>query len=159
MAVEIERKFLTINDSWRSQISESLPMRQGYLTESGNSSVRIRIVGDHANINIKSATLGIQRLEYEYAIPLGDANEMLDRLSVGPLIEKVRHHVMVAGKLWEVDEFKGENSGLIVAEIELDSVDEEITKPDWAGDDVSDDPRYYNISLVKHPYSNWSSVE
>ncbi len=155
MATEIERKFLVRDDSWRQQAGEIVPMRQGYLSGGGQSSIRVRVQGDQAFLNIKSATLGVWRREYDYPIPLGDAEEILDHLCQRPLIEKTRYHVAHAGHTWEVDVFEGDNAGLVVAEIELDSEDESFAKPAWAGEEVSHDPRYYNVCLVKHPYKEW----
>lgn len=155
MATEIERKFLIRDDRWRQQADAGQRMAQGYLIGARNASVRVRIEGDQANLNIKSATLGIYRQEYEYPIPLEDAREMLDNLCEKPVIEKVRYHVPYAGHVWEIDVFEGENAGLIVAEIELDSEDEAFEQPDWLGEEVSDDARYYNVSLVNHPYKDW----
>lgn len=158
MALEIERKFLVINDAWRARATESQRLRQGYLTASGDggrASVRVRVDGRQGFLNIKSVTLGIHRHEFEYVIPLDEANEMLDTLTTGPIIDKTRHRVPHGQHVWEVDEFHGENAGLIVAEIELASVDEPFELPDWVGADVSDDPRYYNVSLVQNPYSRW----
>lgn len=155
MASEIERKFLLKDDSWRQQIHYSIQQIQGYLGSSQSCSIRIRISGDSANLNIKSATLGISRQEYDYAIPMEEAREILAHLCVKPLIEKTRHIVRVGSHIWEIDEFAGDNVGLIVAEVELDSTDESFEKPAWAGEDVSDDPRYYNVCLVKNPYRNW----
>lgn len=155
MATEIERKFLVIDDAWRATAAPGVRMRQGYLSGGDRSSIRVRIQGEHAFLNIKSATLGVRRQEYEYVIPLGDAEEMLDRLCAGPLIEKVRYDVKHAGHVWEVDVFEGDNAGLVVAEVELDSEDERFEKPAWAGEEVSHDPRYYNVSLVTDPYKHW----
>ncbi len=155
MASEIERKFLVKNDGWRSQVVISSHYRQGYLTEGGTCSIRVRIDGERAFLNIKSATLGIQRSEYEYPIPLPDAEEMLDRFSIGLLIEKTRHFVDYAGHRWEIDVFEGANAGLVVAEIELQAPDEAFELPPWAGEEVSDDPRYYNVCLAHHPYTEW----
>ncbi|MCH8503673.1 MAG: CYTH domain-containing protein [Ectothiorhodospiraceae bacterium] len=155
MATEIERKFLVVSDDWRACVQRSQPMRQGYLSGGRKGSIRVRIAGYRAWLNIKSATLGVRRLEFEYAIPLQDAAEMLERLCDGPLVEKVRHEVPLGDHLWEVDEFQGENAGLIVAEVELADEDETFTMPSWAGEEVSNDPRYYNVSLVKSPYSTW----
>ena len=156
MAKEIERKFLLADDSWRSEVIKSTLFRQGYLAGGVESSVRVRVEGDSANINIKSATLDISRLEYEYEIPLDDAGELLDNLCQKPIIEKTRHIVPAdSGHKWEIDEFCGDNAGLIVAEIELGSEDELFAKPAWLGKEVSDDPRYYNVCLVKHPYKDW----
>lgn len=156
MATEIERKFLVIDNGWRRDAGPAQRMRQGYLNGSGaQSSVRVRVQGEQAFLNIKSATLGIWRREYDYPIPLADAEEMLDQLCARPLIEKRRFEVECAGHVWEVDVFEGDNAGLIVAEIELDSEHEVFEKPAWAGDEVSHDPRYYNVSLVQHPYKDW----
>ena len=155
MAKEIEKKFLLKSDGWRKAINRSRQFIQGYLVGSKQASVRIRIEGDQAFINIKSATLDVTRDEYEYKIPLADANEMLQALCDKPLIVKIRHDVMYGDKKWEIDEFQQENAGLIVAEIELDSVDEDFDMPEWAGQEVSEDARYYNVCLVKHPYSTW----
>ena len=155
MAHEIERKFLVINDDWKAQIRNSAYYRQGYLAGNDRSSIRVRIGDDRAWLNIKSATLGIRRTEYEYAIPLGDAEEMLASLCQGAVIEKWRHFVPYAGHLWEIDVFEGDNQGLVVAEIELDDEQQAFAKPTWLGDEVSDDPRYYNVCLVEHPYCDW----
>jgi len=155
MAIEIERKYTLKNDNWRQHIQQSKAYRQGYLSGGPQSSVRVRIEDQLANINIKSATLGIHRQEYEYAIPLSDAHELLNSLCAKPLIEKTRHFVTHQGKLWEIDEFHGDNAGLIVAEVELASEDEHVDLPDWVDQEVSDDVRYYNVSLVKHPYKDW----
>lgn len=155
MATEIERKYTLKSDEWRKEVQKSKKYIQGYLAGNERSSVRIRIEDDKANINIKSATLGIHRDEYEYEIPLDDANKMLVNLCQQPVIEKTRHFIHHLGKTWEIDEFCGENAGLIVAEIELETVDESITLPNWIDEEVSDDKRYYNVSLVKHPFKNW----
>lgn len=159
MAVEIERKFLLANDDWRAQISQSRNMKQGYLvdvvTENAKASVRIRLEEESANINIKSADIGITRQEFEYTIPLDEAEEMLRKLCHQPIIEKTRHIVEHGGYTWEIDEFSGDNAGLIVAEIELSSVDEAFPSADWLGEEVSDDARYYNVNLTEHPYKHW----
>lgn len=155
MATEIEHKFLLCNDTWRAQIQRSTHMRQGYLVSDARSSVRVRIADHQGFLNIKSGTLGIQRQEYEYLIPCADAEELLDTLCAKPLLEKTRHYVPVDQHLWEIDEFAGENTGLIVAELELQAVGEIFTRPSWLGKEVSDDPRYYNSQLAKHPYRSW----
>lgn len=160
MATEIERKFLLVDDSWQAQADDGVPMRQGYLSTSlpaqdVKSSIRIRIAGEQANLNIKSATLGITRQEYEYAIPLADANELLDTLADGPIIEKTRYHVQHGKHTWEIDVFTGDNQGLVVAEIELSDEQENFERASWLGEEVSDDPRYYNVCLVKHPFKDW----
>lgn len=155
MAVEIEKKFLVTDESWRLNDPPGLQLIQGYLAGSEKSSIRIRIEGDRANLNIKSATLGIRRLEYEYAIPLLDAREMLEKLAQGPLIEKTRYYVQVVNHRWEVDVFHGDNEGLVVAEIELNDEDEVFVRPPWLGQEVSGQARYYNVCLSKKPYKNW----
>lgn len=156
MGQEIERKFLVVNDDWRSDADDGTHYHQGYMAGTEKASVRVRIEGDNANINIKSATLGIRRMEYEYAIPLSDAEELLDNLCEKPQIKKIRYHVKVGEHLWEVDQFKGDNEGLVVAEIELDDENEPFEHPPWVGEEVSHDTRYYNVCLVKHPYKEWS---
>lgn len=155
MAIEIERKFLVADDSWRSQVQNSVAMSQGYLVGSDKASVRVRIAGDRAFMNIKSATLDVTRKEYEFAIPVDDAREILAQLCDKPLIEKVRHYIPLGQHTWEIDVFEGDNAGLIVAEIELTSADEAFHRPQWLGDEVSSDKRYYNVCLVKHPYMDW----
>lgn len=155
MAREIERKFLLASDAWRNRIERSERMVQGYLNDQGPVSVRVRVVGDRAWLNIKSRTLGISRDEFEYEIPLADAERMLDHLTTGPLIDKTRHLVTHGDHRWEIDEFHGENEGLVVAEVELEHVDQPFARPAWLGEEVSQDARYYNVSLVKNPYSRW----
>jgi adenylate cyclase len=160
MGIEIERKFLLKNDSWKSLVTETHMIKQGYLQSgldaSQKSSVRIRISNKLANINVKSVDLNMVRQEFEYDIPLHDAEEMLATLCSGVIIEKIRYYVPIAHHLWEIDVFSGANAGLQVAEIELGSVGEAFEKPDWIGDEVSEDKRYYNIYLLKSPYSMWS---
>lgn len=155
MAKEIERKFLLRNDNWREHSGAGVKYVQGYLLGAEQASVRVRIQGEAAFINIKSATLGIERLEFEYAIPLVDAEQILEQLCEKPLICKTRYKIPQGELCWEIDEFVGENQGLIVAEIELQDADQDFPKPDWLGEEVSDDTRYYNVCLVKHPYSQW----
>jgi len=155
MAIEIEHKFLLANDGWRKQISHSVKYRQGYLSSQPTSSIRVRISDDHAWLNIKTATIGTHRYEYEYEIPMSDANEILDNLCKKPLIEKTRHFVTHDDNLWEIDEFEGDNQGLIVAEIELDETGQSFSKPSWLGLEVTSDLRYYNNNLAIHPYSEW----
>lgn len=155
MATEIERKFLVRNDTWRKHAAEGVFYRQGYLSSTPGCSMRVRSGGGKGYLNLKSATLGVTRKEYEYEVPEQDANEMLDLFCEGPLIEKTRYNVEHAGHIWEVDVFAGDNDGLIVAEIELDDADEAFELPDWAGEEVSHDPRYYNVCLVTHPFKDW----
>ena len=156
MATEIERKFLVLNDDWRGIVESDMQIIQAYLASSEFSSTRIRIQGDKANINIKSATLGITRTEFEYAIPVDDAQLMIDNLCIKPVIEKTRYIVKHMQHRWEIDVFSGDNKGLIVAEIELSSPDETFEKPSWIGEEVSNDARYYNVCLVKTPYKTWT---
>ncbi|MGZ8929572.1 MAG: CYTH domain-containing protein [Methylosarcina sp.] len=155
MAIEIEHKFLLANNEWRNHIQRSVKYKQGYLSSLATSSIRIRVSDNHAWLNIKSATIGTQRHEYEYEIPLTDANELLNTLCKKPLIEKTRHFVANNNKIWEIDEFEGENSGLIVAEIELAEPEESFIKPTWLGTEVTGDLRYYNNNLAVLPYSKW----
>jgi len=158
MPREIERKFLLKSDAWRSQIRESRPMSQGYLASAGNVSVRVRVAEPEAWLNIKAGGLVASRAEYEYAIPLDEARELL-ALAEGPLIAKTRHLVEHGGLTWEIDEFEGDNSGLVVAEVELDSEDSPLARPPWLGVEVTHVRRYYNVCLVSHPYRAWNEAE
>ena len=160
MPVEIERKFLVVDDAWRREVSLSQRMAQGYLAgpPASRCSVRVRIAGGSAHLNIKSATPGVERDEYEYGIPLGDAGRMLETLA-GQRVEKIRHHVRIGSHLFEVDEFLGGNAGLVVAEIELDHADAAFPRPAWLGREVSDLARYYNLNLASHPFSQWTAEE
>lgn len=153
MGKEIERKFLVKGDEWRS-LGTGVVYRQGYISTSGKETVRVRIVGETGYLTIKGATVDHSRLEFEYPIPLQDAQEMLDNLCTHPLIEKKRAKIPQGDLLWEVDEFMGENEGLIIAEVELQTENQEITLPDWIDREVSD-PKYYNANLAKYPYSQW----
>lgn len=155
MATEIEHKFLLRDDRWRSQVERSARLRQGYLISDARCSVRVRVAESQGFLNIKSGTLGIQRSEYEYPIPLAEAEEILDTLCAKPLLEKTRHYLKFDQHLWEIDEFAGENAGLIMAEVELSRIDEPFARPDWLGKDVSHDIRYYNSQLARHPYQTW----
>jgi adenylate cyclase len=155
MAIEVEHKFLLANDDWRGEIDHSVHYKQGYLSSSPLSSVRVRISDSQAWLNIKSATIGTHRQEFEYEIPLSDADSILDELCHKPLVEKIRYFVYRGGHVWEIDEFMGDNQGLIVAEIELSAVGEAFVKPDWVGMEVTDDLRYYNNNLCKHPFKDW----
>jgi adenylate cyclase len=155
MGIEIERKVLVTNDSWREAAGPGMPIKQGYLVGGKDASVRVRLQGETANLNIKSATLGVRRQEFEYAIPLADAEILLNTLCHRPLIEKVRYLVPYASKQWEVDVFEGDNAGLIVAELELQDETEQFESPPWLGEEVSHDPRYYNTCLSQHPYKDW----
>jgi len=154
MGKEIERKFLVRGDAWRT-LAKGTSYRQGYLNSAKERTVRIRTIDDKAFLTIKGLTVGATRSEYEYAIPLADCNAMLDALAEKPLIEKTRYKVPFAGLTWEIDEFFGDNAGLVVAEVELDSEGQAVTKPEWVGEEVSADPRYFNSNLIKHPYTRW----
>ncbi|WP_038054180.1 CYTH domain-containing protein [Thioalkalivibrio sp. ALJ1] len=154
MGREIERKFLLASTAWRDEVVRSQYMRQGYLCGNDRASIRVRVDEEGANLNIKSATLGVERDEYQYDIPVADAHRLLDTLA-GPQVEKTRHWVDVEGWEYEIDVFEGANAGLIVAELELPSSDAEFPRPDWLGEEVSHDPRYYNTELARNPYREW----
>jgi len=154
MGIEIERKFLLKNDTWRS-LARGIKYRQGYLNSTKDRTVRVRTIDDRGFLTIKGPNKGATRVEYEYDIPGSDAANMLDDLCEKPIIEKNRHKIDFAGLIWEVDEFFGENTGLIVAEVELESEDQRFEKPEWVGDEVTGDPKYYNANLVIHPYIKW----
>lgn len=156
MAIEIEHKFLLANDDWRQFVSSSIDYKQGYLSSQATSSIRVRVSDNHAWLNIKSATVGTQRHEYEYEIPLADASEILDTLCKKPLIQKTRYFIKNNGNTWEIDEFYGDNQGLVVAEIELSALDQHFEKPSWVGAEVTNDRRYYNNNLAVQPYSTWT---
>jgi len=165
MGIEIERKFLVLGDAWRAQASRSQRMAQGYLNDPGalregreQASMRIRVAGDQAWLNLKSRVIGPSRQEFEYAIPLADAEALL-ALCVGGRIEKTRHYIPHAGLTIEVDEFAGDNAGLIVAEVELPSEDFAFSPPDWLGLEVTHEPRYYNSSLAERPFARWTAQE
>lgn len=155
MAVEIERKFLLASEAWRAAVTHSERLAQGYLGGE-RASVRVRIGGAQAFLNIKARVRGAARLEFEYPIPLADAEQLLGELCLPGRIEKIRHHVPHAGSLWEIDEFLGDNAGLVVAEIELDAVDAAFERPDWLGREVTDEARYYNVALAEHPFTHWN---
>lgn len=154
MAVEIERKFLVIGNDWRQ--TEGVRYLQGYLSRDKERTVRVRLAGDKAFLTIKSVTTGISRNEFEYEIPVADAEELL-KLCDGPVIEKVRNTILFGGRVWQVDEFRGANEGLVVAEVELEKEDQPFDRPPWLGKEVSGDPRYFNSNLAVNPYCNWRS--
>lgn len=154
MGKEIERKFLVVGDEWKS-LGTGTRMQQGYLSTDPERVVRVRLEGDEATLTIKGRSVGATRGEWEYAIPKIDAEEMLAQLCMRPLIEKTRYRIMQHGMLWEVDEFLGDNAGLVVAEIELTSEDQTFVKPSWVGEEVTHDARYYNANLLMRPYSAW----
>ena len=154
MAKEIERKFLVKGDVWRS-LAEGTKYRQGYLNSAKERVVRVRTINDKGFLTIKGITVGATRSEFEYEIPLEDTDFMLDQLCEQYLIEKNRYKIKQGELVWEVDEFFGRNDGLIVAEVELTSEDQEFEKPDWIGEEVTSDPRYFNSNLVKEPFTEW----
>jgi len=155
MSIEIERKFLVKDDTWQKDVFKTEEISQGYLANTELTSIRVRLSEDKATLNIKSMTLGVTRTEYEYPIPLTDARSLLGNMCIRPLIEKTRHHINCGNHTWEVDVFEGDNTGLIVAEIELNDKDEQFERPDWLGQEVSNEPRYYNVCLLTNPYSKW----
>ena len=154
MGIEIERKFLVDKSSWQPS-TEGMDIRQGYIVSNPSQTVRVRTKGKKGFLTIKGATNGIERLEMEYEIPLSDANTLLDSLCQKPLIEKKRYVEPHCGHIWEIDVFYGDNEGLVVAEVELAIADEEVKLPIWIDREVSDDRRYYNACLIKHPYKEW----
>jgi CYTH domain-containing protein len=156
MAVEIERKFLLQGDGWRG-LAPGKHYRQGYLSTVAARTVRVRVIEDSGYLTIKGATSNATRAEYEYVIPVEDAHAMLDTLCERPLIEKTRYRIEHQGMTWEVDEFAGENAGLLLAEVELDSEDQVIALPDWVGKEVTGEPRYYNANLIANPFSQWAA--
>ena len=156
MAVEIERKFLLRGDGWRG-LAPGKHYRQGYLSTVAARTVRVRVIEDRGYLTIKGATVSATRAEYEYVIPVEDAHAMLDNLCERPLIEKTRYRIEYQGMVWDVDEFAGENAGLLLAEVELNSEHQDIALPDWVGEEVTGDPRYYNSNLIANPYSKWAA--
>ena len=165
MGIEIERKFLVTGAGWRDHVVRSVRMAQAYINDMAalrearqNASVRVRIAGDAAFLNLKSREAGHTRQEFDYPIPVADAEALL-ALCVGGRIDKLRHYVHHAGHTWEVDEFAGDNAGLVVAELELASADEEFERPAWLGREVTDETRWYNLALAERPYSRWNAQE
>lgn len=158
MGKEIERKFLVKEDeAWRQAEGEAY--RQGYLNTTKERTVRVRTIGDKAYLTVKGETKGATRLEFEYPIPVEEGRKMLDELCERPLIEKTRRKIDHDGLTWEIDEFFGENKGLIIAEVELDDEAQQFSKPAWVEDEVTDEPRYFNANLVNNPYSQWPDHE
>ena len=165
MGIEIERKFRVVGDGWRREAVKSVRMAQGYINDMAamrdghqNASVRVRIAGDQAFLNLKSREPGTTRQEFDYEIPVADADALL-KLCVGGQIEKVRHYVEHGGRTFEVDEFFGDNAGLVVAELELEAADAAYSRPAWLGREVTEEQRFYNLALAERPYSRWSAVE
>jgi adenylate cyclase len=155
MAIEIERKFRVSDSTWMSSVKRERYIRQAYLTKNGRVSVRIRIDGDaRATLTIKTVQPGVVRHEYEYAIPIADAEELLE-LRDGAMIEKMRYDVPIGDVVWEVDVFAGENAGLVIAEVELANGDQEFCRPSWVGEEITHDRRFYNADLAKRPFGSW----
>jgi adenylate cyclase len=157
MPLEIERKFLVAHEGWRAAAGPGTRLAQGYLCADADRTVRIRLAGDEAWLTVKGPTEGISRAEFEYPIPAAEAREMLD-LCLPSVIEKTRHRLDFEGFTWEIDEFHGENEGLLLAEVELASADQSPPLPGWLGPEVSDDPRYANSRLARHPFGRWAQA-
>jgi CYTH domain-containing protein len=158
MGKEIERKFLVRGNSWRS-VDKGIMVRQGHLSTDNERVVRVRTAGGKGFLTIKGKAKGLVRPEYEYEIPLQDAEEILDKLCMGYIIEKTRYYLDFKGRRWEIDEFHGDNEGLVVAEVEIEREDQEVPGPDWLGDEVSGDPRYLNVNLAIRPFIMWGRKE
>ena len=154
MSREIERKYLVVGEAWRSP-GTAIRLRQGYLSTVKERTVRVRVAGDAGHLTVKGITRGATRTEFEYEIPVADADLMLDELCERPLIEKTRHLVVHGDLTWEIDEFGGVNTGLVIAEVELEDEAQPIDLPAWVGEEVTADPRYFNANLIAHPYSRW----
>ena len=159
MPTEIERTFRVRGVAWRDEATDRSEIRQGYLCTDVDRSVRVRLADGRATLTVKGRTEGARRAEFEYPIPVADARRILNSLCRRPLIEKTRHRVPRDDLVWEVDEFHGANDGLVVAEVELDDERQTVVRPDWLGDEVTDDPRYYNACLVDRPYVEWGEDE
>lgn len=156
MGTEIERKFLVRGDSWRDAVIEQRRIVQGYIAHTDNATVRVRVAGERATLTLKGTSHGISRSEFEYDVPVDDALLMLDELASGPVIDKVRHIAPVGRHTWEIDVFAGDNDGLVMAEVELAEAEESFEVPEWAGTEVSDDDRFFNVNLAAHPYRDWA---
>ncbi|MEE4174754.1 MAG: CYTH domain-containing protein [Xanthomonadales bacterium] len=156
MALEIERKFLPRDESWRTNVLRSVPMKQAYLGGDGVS-IRVRLAGDVATINIKQMRLGREREEFEYPVPLEDGLRLY-ALAGGGKVAKTRHYLRHGGLLWEIDEFEERNAGLVVAEVELEAVDQAVELPPWAGEEVTEVDRYYNVALAIAPFDTWEDA-
>jgi adenylate cyclase len=154
VSLEIERKFLVRDARWKA-LGQGALLRQGYLSSQPDRIVRVRIEAESAMLTIKGRTIGATRSEWEYPIPLEDANAFLNELCEKPIIEKIRYRIRHDGMMWEVDEFLGDNAGLVVAEIELEAEDQAFSRPDWIGEEVTHDARYFNANLLKRPYNAW----
>jgi CYTH domain-containing protein len=154
LSIEIERKFLVTGNAWR-KLSNGIIYKQGYISTDKEHTIRIRVIETKAFLTIKGKSIGTKRIEFEYEIPFEDAVEMLNNFCLKPIIEKARYKIQYKGLTWEVDEFFGNNTGLILAEVELQHEDQKIEIPDWIGSEVTGDPKYYNVNLINHPFINW----
>jgi CYTH domain-containing protein len=154
MGKEIERKYLVKGEEWR-KLAKGTAYRQGYLSSVKERTVRVRTIDNDGFLTIKGVTVGATRAEYEYKIPAAEANEMLSNLCEKPLIEKNRYKIPAGEVTWEIDEFFGDNQGLIVAEVELKEESQKVALPSWIGQEVTGDPRYFNSNLTKHPFTKW----
>ena len=154
MPLEIERKFLVAHQGWRAASGPGTRLAQGYLCADADRTVRIRLAGEAAWITVKGPSDGISRAEFEYPVPVAEAREML-ALCLPSVVEKTRHRLDFKGFTWEIDEFHGDNEGLLLAEVELHSADQSPPLPDWLGPEVSNDPRYANSRLARHPFGRW----
>jgi adenylate cyclase len=159
VGTEIERKFLVRHDGWRAAAVSHVEIVQGYLANTARCSIRLRLAGDAATLSVKGMTPGMSRDEFEYPVPVADARQMLETLREGPLLGKVRHIVPCGSHRYEVDEFDGDNAGLVVAEMELASPDEVFVRPDWLGEEVTDHARYYNFRLAAAPFAHWPGAD
>lgn len=155
MGIEIERKFLVKDDSWRGGVESETHIMQGYLSDNPDATVRVRVKGGKGYLTIKGRGTGLVRPEYEYEIPVADAEPMLRELSVSAVVDKVRYRVRCGAHVWDLDVFSGDNAGLVMAEVELGAEDDAFDVPPWVGLEVTDDSRYYNANLAQHPYRDW----
>jgi CYTH domain-containing protein len=153
VGVEIERKYLLKDDSWR-ELADPIDYSQGYLVADGERTVRVRVAGNEGFITIKGKSKGLSRKEFEYPVPVEDAHDLFS-LCINHIVEKRRSKIKWEGKIWEIDEFIADNEGLVLAEIELESEDESFILPPWIGEEVTGDFRYYNSYLSLHPYPEW----
>ena len=154
MPVEIERKYL-VEPGFAPVSGEGEAITQGYFATSERAAVRVRVTDERAWLTLKGETVGARRSEFEYEIPREEARQILDELCDGGVVTKTRYRHQHQGHLWEIDVFGGENTGLVIAEVELEREQDEPPRPDWVGPEVTGDPRYYNQNLARHPFSRW----
>lgn len=155
MQIEIERKFLVRDDSWRADAERRVLIRQGYLNTDGKASVRVREIDGAGRLTVKAAAEGTTRAEFDYPIPVADARRLLDEFCVAGRVEKYRNNIKIQSYLFEIDEFLGESAGLVIAELELESESDDFPRPPWLGEEVTGERRYYNAALATRPYSRW----